>query len=102
MIQNQIQDKNLQIQEDNLSIGTVVLIKKEGLLGKLETRFTNKCTVVGVDSNKNYKLINELGEIMNDLIPRHKLKVIIESNSKEGEDEGEVVEVQKILNHRKN
>jgi hypothetical protein len=104
--QENSQDNRHNVIEKPLDIGTKVLVKNEGILKKMNAKYSNKCTVVGVDEHNNYELKNELGEVLKEKIPLHKLKVIpsedvmIENVEKETKQD-KIMEVQKILDHRK-
>ena len=83
-----------------MPIGTKVLIKNEGIRKKTDPLYSNKCTVVDTDKNGNYILRNTLGELLDYPIPLHQLKIIQEPEG-DNENPNNIMEVQKILMHRK-
>jgi transposase InsO family protein len=60
-IQIQAQNKRFNVTETPLEIGTPVLVKNEGIIGKLEPRYRGKYYVDGQASGGNYKLIDSTG-----------------------------------------
>ena len=94
--QKRSQDNRSSVLKENLAPGTKVMIKNEKILQKLENRFTNRCTVVGVDKNGNYILKDETGDTLKDVVPLQQLKII-----KDSDPEQSALEVEAILNHRK-
>ena len=81
-----------------LKKGTAVMIKVEGLGGKLEPKYHGRYFIEELTPGGNYRIKNALGSILKSSYPINKLKPIIEDNHKPEES----VEVEKILNKRKN
>lgn len=52
--QKEVQNKAHNILPEHLTVGTRVMVKNESLVpGKLDARYSNKCTVIGVDELDN-------------------------------------------------
>ena len=83
---------------ESLKPGTLVMLKVEGLKGKLENRYHGKFTILKQTSHGNYRLLNALNNEMKETYPIHKLKIIQEDEEKPTES----VEIEKILNKRVN
>ena len=94
-IQIQAQNKRFNVTETPLEIGTPVLVKNEGIIGKLEPRYRGKYYVDGQASGGNYKLIDSTGMKVKQTFPISKLKPFLEDNSEVHH------EVEKILDKRK-
>lgn len=93
------QNNDLNISDNIIPIGSHVLLKNEGLLTKTDARFSSE--VVGYDKYGNYLLKNMLGDSLDYGIPRHKLKQVpVELEEEIAKDQGELAEVQCILDHR--
>ncbi len=78
-----------------LEPGTKVFLKCEGLLGKLDARFSGPIVVVRRTANYNYVLNDILGNELKMSYPLHKLKIATnETTGSHNEDEyGEIKEV---------
>ena len=78
-----------------LEPGTKVFLKCEGLLGKLDARFSGPFVVVRRTANYNYILNDILGNELKMSYPLHKLKIATnETTGSHNEDEyGEIKEV---------
>ena len=74
------QDKNSNIRKDLLPKGTIVLLKNDGLLSKLESRFTGPYIIDGISKLKNYYLRDKTGFVLESAIPLNKLKIINETD----------------------
>lgn len=94
-IQIQAQNKRFNVTEIPLEKGTPVLVKNEGIIGKLEPRNRGKYYVDGQASGGNYKLIDSTGMKVKQTFPISKLKPILEDNFEIHH------EVEKILDKRK-
>lgn len=93
------QDKNSNVRIDNLKPGTIVYVKKEGILKKLEPKYGGPYEVVKCTENNNYVLMDPTGAILEGSVPLHKLKLtniddIDFHNNK-------FVEVKSVLDHRR-
>ena len=75
------------------------MIKCEGLLGKLESRYHGRFFIKHQTEDGNYKLLNSLGNEIEKSYPIKKLKPILEDEEISNK---ESVEIEKILNKRKN
>lgn len=96
--QKDTQDKRNKPTEDILKPGTPVMIKVEGLRGKLESRYRGRYFVEEQASGGNYRLKNALGEIMKQTFPISKLRPFTEDNERPEDS----VEIEEILDKRKN
>jgi hypothetical protein len=96
--QKDIQNKRTKPTEITLKKGTPVMLKVEGLRGKLENRYRGRYFVKEQTSGGNYKLENALGEELKQSFPISKLKPFIEDNNKPEDS----VEIEAILDKRKN
>ena len=89
------QNKVHNITDETLEIGSTVLIKNDGIIGKLEPRYKGPYQVIRLTSHKNYVLKNALGDEEKNAYPLHKLKKV-DRDMKFDETE----EIEKILDHR--
>ena len=96
--QLKIQNARTKPTEEVLKTGTKVLLKNEGINGKLEPKFQGPFTVVGQSSGGNYKLNTADGKPVLSNYPITKLKPILDDEDKPSES----VEIEKILGKRKN
>ena len=80
-VQKENQDKNKKIVKETLKIGSRVLIKNEGIIGKLEPRYKGPYKILRVSKNNNYILEDATGVEVNFSFPLHKLKIISDDNS---------------------
>ena len=94
-IQKENQNKNNKVVTELLEIGTRVLIKNDGIIGKLDPRYKGPYKIMRVTKNKNYILEEATGVEMDFSFPLHKLKVISNDDSN-----NDYKEVEKILEHR--
>ena len=92
---NQNKRSNL---SDELEPGTPVMLKVEGLKGKLEPHYRGRYFVLERTEHGNYKLKNAVGKELKTTYPISKLRPIIEDQDKPEES----VEVEEILGKRKN
>ena len=92
----QVQDKRHKVVIETLEPGTKVLLKNEGIIGKLETRYKGPYYIKRVTKNNNYLLIDATETEVDVSFPLHKLKVV-NSNEKETEID---FEVEKILDDK--
>ena len=96
--QKQIQDDRNNVLVGDLPTGTLVMLKNEGLLSKLEPLHHGRHIVSGRTSEGNYILENALGQKLKDTYPLKKLRPYVEH-----EDLSEPhVEIEKILEKRIN
>ena len=84
--------------EEVLKIGTRVMLKVEGLRGKLEPKYHGRFTIAGITRTGNYKLENAAGDELKQSWPITKLKPIREDENKPEES----AEIEKIMDKRKN
>ena len=94
--QKLIQDRRSRLRIAPLESGTRVFIKCEGILNKMDARFSGPFIVVRKTANHNYVLTDVLGNELKMSYPLHKLK-IVGSDSHGNEEVDEVIEV---LDHR--
>ena len=87
------QNKQNNVLLNALPLGTVVYIKNEGLLNKLDPRFRGPYKVVGVSERQNYYLEDSLGGKLVDVYPLHKLKIADHELIME-------MDVEKIVSHK--
>jgi hypothetical protein len=95
--QENVQDLRANVVDEALKPGTVVYKKVEGLLGKLQERYSGPYKIVELRNDGNYSLSNRYGHLLQQTVPLHKLKIISGSI-----EETEVYYVDKILKHRLN
>ncbi len=95
--QNIIQDSRHLVTEIPPEIGTSVMIKNDGIIGKLEPRYHGRYTVVDQAKGGNYRLRDALGNILPITYPIQKLKFYEEDTSKPMES----VEIERIIDKRK-
>ena len=88
------QNNKANIQFESLKPGTKVLIINEGVIPKLDARYKGPFTIKERDQFDNYTIFDATGALVQEKFPLHKFKVI------ENDDEGEIMEVQKILGHK--
>ena len=91
------QNKRNHATMETFKVGQPVMIKAQGLLGKLEPRYRGKFTIKGMTSEGNYILMNALGHDVKDSYPAQKLKPIVENNENKPEESDET-----ILDHKTN
>ena len=96
--QKKVQDKRDNPTYDDLKPGTKVMVKVEGLAGKLGQKYHGRYTIMGKTSGGNYKLKTANGTELQQSYPISKLKPILEDEDKPEES----FEVEKILDKRKN
>ncbi len=96
--QKKTQDKRNNPTSDDLEVGTKVMVKVEGLAGKLGQKYHGRYTIMGRTSGGNYKLKTANGTEVQQTYPISKLKPILEDEDKPEES----FEVEKILEKRKN
>ena len=77
-----------------LKQGTVVYLKNEGIIPKLNSRYKGPYTIIKRDEWNNYILKDSTGAEVEDKFPLSKLKVVKKTIEKES------FEVEKILNHK--
>ena len=97
IIQKNIQNKRNKITEKPLKVGTRVMLKTEGMRGKLEAKFHGRFKIKEVTDGGNYRLENAKGELLKGSYPVTKLRPIVENNSNDNSQE-----VERILDKRKN
>jgi len=93
-IQKQHQDKNQYVSLTFLALGTVVYLKNEGIIPKLNSRYKGPYKILGRDEWENYILEDATGKKVDDKFPLSKLKVV----KKEIKEKS--YEVEKILDHK--
>ncbi|CAF1017709.1 unnamed protein product [Brachionus calyciflorus] len=94
--QKRIQDKRTKPLIDSLEKGTTVFIKNEGILGKLEARYSGPYSISKVTSSGNYELMDSENVKLKMSYPLHKLKVI----KKPSDLKSESFEVEEIVDKR--
>ncbi|CAF1096574.1 unnamed protein product [Brachionus calyciflorus] len=94
--QKRIQTKRTKPLIDSLEIGTPVFIKNEGILGKLENRYSGPYTILNVTSSGNYELMDSGNVKLRMSYPLHKLKIIKNPSDLTSES----FEVEKIVEKR--
>jgi hypothetical protein len=91
-----VQDNRETIQEERLPVGTVVFIKNEGILGKLDPRYRGPYKVARANNSGNYELLDFENKLLDYSFPLRKLKIV-----KNPETMTEVSwEVEKIVDSR--
>ena len=93
-IQKANQDKQHNILDKSLPLGTTVFIKNEGILRKQDPRFRGPYKVVEVTKRKNYFLEDSVGARILDAYPLHKLKTTANELMMEKDA------IDKIVSHR--
>ena len=93
-VQKENQDKNQNVRLFFLKPGTVVYLKNEGIIPKLNSRYKGPYTIIRRDENDNYILKDSTGTEVDDKFPLSKLKI---ANLKANQDS---TEVEKILDHK--
>ena len=96
--QKKVQNTRTNPTDTVLEKGSRVMIRNEGLTGKLEPKFQGKYIVVGQASGGNYILKTANGIKLKKNYPITKLKPVLEDI----DSEKETVEVEAILDKRKN
>ncbi|CAF0993179.1 unnamed protein product [Brachionus calyciflorus] len=81
---------------ETIKIGTIVFIKCEGLLTKLEPLYKGPYKIKGITKRGNYLVTNALGETLQESYPIQKLKVVEDNLSLPAES----AQLEKILNHK--
>ena len=94
-----IQNKRTTPTNTELKEGDLVMVKCEGLLGKLESRYHGRFFIKNRTDDGNYRLLNSLGKELEKSYPVTKLKPILED---EELSEKLSVEIHSILDKRKN
>ena len=79
--QKEIQDSAQNTTTEMIPIGSIVYLKCEGLLNKLEPRFKGPYTIIAQTKRGNYKVANALEEILPESFPLHKLKIVQQDQS---------------------
>ena len=97
--QKNIQNKRTNPTNTELKEGDLVMVKCEGLLGKLESRYHGRFFIKNRTDDGNYRLLNSLGKELEKSYPVTKLKPILED---EELSEKLSVEIHSILDKRKN
>ena len=97
--QKLIQNTRTNPTTEALKPGTAVMVKVEGMTGKLESKYHGRYFVEKQTPGGNYKLLNALGNEIEQSFPINKLKPILEHDVKA---EKESVEIEAILNKRVN
>ena len=92
--QKETQDKQFTTRLEPLTSGTVVYVKVDGLLSKLEPRYKGPFTVVERTNNGNYILRDQIGQIMNKSYPLEKLKLSSDQN------DTQIYAIEKIIDDR--
>ena len=75
-IQKTIQNKRNVTVMENLPMGAQVFVKNEGIIGKLEARYSGPYKIERVTSRGNYELFDSKGSKFIMSCRRHKLKVV--------------------------
>ena len=96
-VQKSVQDKRNAAISEYLPKGTQVFIKNEGILGKLDARYSGPYKVERVTSTGNYELLDTNGTKLTMSYPRHKLKVVKDPSDLTAES----FEIEKIVAKRK-
>jgi hypothetical protein len=96
--QKVVQNKRTNPTEKDLEIGSKVMVKVEGLTGKIEQKFHGRFTIIGRAKGGNYLLETAVGTKVRQSYPITKLKPLIEDTEKSDES----VEIEKIIDKRKN
>ena len=97
--QKKIQNDRTKPIDSELKEGDLVMVKCEGMLGKLESRYHGIFFIKGRTEDGNYRLLNSLGKEVGKSYLITKLKPILDD---EEISDKESVEIEKILNKRKN
>ena len=95
--QKEIQNSQHNIIEKPLEAGTIVYKKNEGMLKKLDARYSGPYKIVRITNKNNYILEEPTGELYPESVPLHKLKITKASQEGKGSD---VLEVKKVKDHR--
>ena len=91
--------KHLRIEQ--LPIGSKVYLVNDGLLSKLENRYSGPYIVCDVSKRGNYYLRDSTGYVLKEAFPLNKLKIITETSEVENRsDKTHFEEVEKILAHK--
>ena len=94
--QKEIQNKRSKLLNEELSAGTRVFIKCEGLRNKLDAKYSGPFIVIKSTENHNYILKDVLGNELPMSYPLHKLKIVDAGTY----PNDEIDEVKEILNHK--
>ena len=97
-VQKAIQNSRANLRQEALTPGTRVMLKREGILSKLEARFSGPFLVTRRTANFNYELEDILGNKLKQSYPLHKLKIADHFDSNVLEDE--VDEIVEVLDHK--
>ena len=98
--QRRVQDQRAgsHLTEEEIPIGSIVMVKAPGILNKLAPRFYGPYTITGRTENGNYKLKNSRGVVLSESYPINKLKL---TDLTEGEvDKRPIVEIEGIIDSR--
>ena len=93
-VQKENQDKNQNVKLVFLKPGTVVYLKNDGIIPKLDSRYKGPYTVLKRDDNDNYLLKDSTGTEVDDKFPLSKLKIVKLKLNKNS------TEIEKILDHK--
>jgi hypothetical protein len=95
--QIKIQNNRENVTEEEIPVGKSVYMKTEGIHDKLYPKYKGPFKVTERTAYGNYKLKDQMGNVLSESFPRHKLKEV------EEEDDQEEVhyEIEKIVNHKK-
>jgi hypothetical protein len=98
-VQKQVQDSRVgsRLRREALAPGTQVMIKRDGIIPKLSSRFSGPFIVLRRTANFNYELQDILGNVVLTPYPLHKLKICDQFDS----DIQEFDEIEEVLNHKK-
>ena len=97
--QKKIQNNRQNTQIENLPIGIKVFLKNDGLLSKLEAKYSGPYIIHNQSNRGNYYLKDKSGFVLNDAIPLCKLKIIKDDESINENEFFDSVEIDKILDH---
>ena len=93
-VQMKIQNQRVNVTTTPLTPGTPVMIKNDGIHGKLEPKYRGRYYVVEQTTGGNYRLKYSTGEVVKETYPINKLKPFLE------DEQIENVEIEKIIQKR--
>ena len=98
-VQKQVQNSRVgsRLRRESLAPGTQVMIKRDGIIPKLSSRFSGPFIVLRRTANFNYELQDILGNFVPTPYPLHKLKICDQFDSNIQEFD----EIEEVLNHKK-